>query len=92
MLDREEALKDDFRFEASSYSYEDDEDWNEDDAKWTEDEQPEEEVTDAKDENNAYLEFLNEEVSNIHRSRQSLYALTMSVGRQVQQPAGRVRR
>jgi len=62
---REEALKDDFHFEPTSYDDydDDDEDWNEDEAAWTGNNEPEEETTDAKDESTAYIEFLNEEVS-----------------------------
>ncbi|KAK3331133.1 armadillo-type protein [Apodospora peruviana] len=62
MKNREEALKEDFHLDTSSYAYdEDDEEWQEDEANWNEEEVDEEEGGDAKDESTAYLEFLNEE-------------------------------
>jgi len=67
--DREEALRDDFTFDAGTYDYEDDGEWNDEEAaKWTEEEAPEEEVKDARDESTAYIEFLNEEASLLSRS------------------------
>jgi importin-7 len=63
-VDREEALKDDFHFEASSYSYDEEDEWDDDEQKWTEEEQPGQENVDSKDESTAYLEFLNEEVND----------------------------
>ncbi|KAI1755788.1 importin-beta domain-containing protein [Xylaria castorea] len=60
MKNREEALKDDFTFDPSSYDVEDDEEWGEDDTNWAA-EGPEEDQTDGRDESTAYLEFLNEE-------------------------------
>jgi hypothetical protein len=65
VIDREEALKDDFPLEGSAYDDdEDDDEWAGDDNAWNDEEEPEEE-TDAKDESTAYLEFLNEEVSKL---------------------------
>jgi hypothetical protein len=61
VLDREEALKDDYPLDGSAYDDEDDEEeWAGDDSTWNDEAEPEEE-TDAKDESTAYLEFLNEE-------------------------------
>jgi importin-7 len=62
LKNREEALKDDFHFEANSYDYDDDDEWGDDEATWDGEENAEEEPTDSKDESTAYLEFLNEEV------------------------------
>jgi hypothetical protein len=60
-LDREEALKDDYPLDGSTYDDEDDEEeWAGDDNAWN-DEADAEEESDAKDESTAYLEFLNEE-------------------------------
>jgi hypothetical protein len=60
--DREEALKDDFPLEDSAYDDEDEEDeWAGDDTAWNDEAEPDDE-TDVKDEQSAYLEFLNEEV------------------------------
>jgi importin-7 len=60
--DREEALKDDFPLEDSAYDDEDEEDeWAGDDTAWNDETEPDDE-TDVKDEQSAYLEFLNEEV------------------------------
>jgi hypothetical protein len=67
MKNREEALKDDFQFEAGSYDYEDEDEWAEDDANWQAEEQPEEETQDSRDESTAYLEFLNEEAAKFSR-------------------------
>ncbi|KAI0600738.1 importin-beta domain-containing protein [Biscogniauxia sp. FL1348] len=61
MKNREEALKDDFTFDANNYDYEDEDEWGDDDANWNAEEGPEEEQSDARDESTAYLEFLNEE-------------------------------
>ena len=59
--DREEALKDDFPLEDSAYDDEEEEDeWAGDDTTWNEETEPDDE-TDGKDEQTAYLEFLNEE-------------------------------
>ncbi|TPX14929.1 uncharacterized protein E0L32_005038 [Thyridium curvatum] len=61
LKNREEALKDDFTLEPGNYDYDDDDEWNEDEATWTAEEPEGAEITDAKDESTAYLEFLNEE-------------------------------
>jgi len=61
IIDREEALKDDFPADGSTYDDDDDE-WAGDETAWTEDNEPDDE-TDGKDESSAYLEFLSEEVS-----------------------------
>lgn len=62
IVDREEALKDDFHLEGGTYGYEDeDEEWNGDEG-WNAEEENEEDPGDVKDESTAYLEFLNEEV------------------------------
>jgi len=63
LIDREDAMKDDFGVDGS-YTYEDDDEaWNDDEADWAENEGQDEDPTDAKDESSAYLEFLNEEVT-----------------------------
>lgn len=62
IVDREEALRDDFHLE-SSYDYGEDDEWDEDDANWNgEEEELEDEAGDGNDESKAYLEFLNDEV------------------------------
>lgn len=65
-VDREEALRED-PYYSSNYTYDDDDDeWDDDEGKWeAADEEPtvEEEPTEAKEESNAYLEFLHDEVS-----------------------------
>lgn len=61
-IGREEALRDDFHFD-STYDYGEDDEWAEDESQWNgEEEVTEEEATEAKDESQAYLEFLNDEV------------------------------
>jgi len=61
--DREEALKDDFHLESGNYGFDDEDDeWNEDESNWDTEEPNEEDTGDAKDGNDAYLEFLHEEV------------------------------
>jgi len=73
--DRDEALRDDFRLEAGSYDYADDEEWGDDDANWAAEDAPEEEEpSDVRDESTAYLEFLNEEVSHILDENEPLAA------------------
>lgn len=58
---REEALKDDYPLDGSTYEEEDDDDeWGGDDTAWTEEREVDDE-SDVKDESSAYLEFLNEE-------------------------------
>ncbi|KAI0476420.1 importin-beta domain-containing protein [Xylariaceae sp. FL0804] len=61
MRNREEALKDDFQYDANNYDDDDDEEWAEDDTNWNAGEGPEQESTESRDESTAYLEFLNEE-------------------------------
>lgn len=62
LLDREEALRDDFQHEAGVYDDDDDEDWAGDDNEWNDETEVDDEA-DGKDESSAYLEFLNDEVS-----------------------------
>ncbi|KAK6857042.1 Importin-beta domain-containing protein [Apiospora arundinis] len=62
---REQALKDDFTFDAGSYDYEDEDEWAEDDTNWQAEEP--EENNEGKDESTAYLEFLNEEAAKFSR-------------------------
>jgi len=62
MKNREEALKDDFSFDPSSYDYEDEDEWDGDEANWAAEEGGEE-ATEGRDESTAYLEFLNEEAA-----------------------------
>ncbi|KAK8023611.1 Importin-beta domain-containing protein [Apiospora rasikravindrae] len=62
---REQALKDDFTFDAGSYDYEDEDEWAEDDTNWQVEEP--EENSEGKDESTAYLEFLNEEAAKFSR-------------------------
>jgi hypothetical protein len=64
-IDRDEALRDDAYF-STGYNYDDEEDeWDDDDTKWEGDEEEVvvEEPADAKEDSNAYLEFLHEQVS-----------------------------
>lgn len=58
---REEALKEDYQGDDGAFDDDDGDEWNGDETTWTE-EQDEQEETNGKDENSAYLEFLNEEV------------------------------
>jgi importin-7 len=73
LIDREEALKDDFPLEDS---YSDGDDISEgswaggDGTQWTEDD-PEENDDNVKDESSAYLDFLNEEASYMTSVRRS---------------------
>ncbi|KAI0390471.1 importin-beta domain-containing protein [Xylariaceae sp. FL0594] len=69
MRNREEALKDDFTFDASTYDVDDEDEWGDDDANWTADEGPEEEQGEGRDESTAYLEFLNEEAQKFSQAR-----------------------
>ncbi|KAH7029444.1 importin-7 [Microdochium trichocladiopsis] len=62
MKNREEALKDDFSFDPSSYDYEDEDEWDGDEANWAAEEGGDE-ATEGRDESTAYLEFLNEEAA-----------------------------
>jgi len=61
MKNREEALKDDFTFDPSTYDLDDEDEWGDDDANWAAEEGLEEEHAEGRDESTAYLEFLNEE-------------------------------
>ncbi|KXJ90565.1 importin-7 [Microdochium bolleyi] len=62
MKNREEALKDDFSYDPSSYDYEDEDEWDGDEANWAAEEGTEE-PAEGRDESTAYLEFLNEEAA-----------------------------
>ncbi len=67
ILDREEALKEDFPLEGSAYDEEDEDDeWAGDDNAWTGEEEHQEEE-DVRDESSAYLEFLNEEAQKFKK-------------------------
>lgn len=59
--DREEALKDDYPLEGEYDDDDEEDEWAGDDTTWNGEETEEE--PDVKDESSAYLEFLNEEVS-----------------------------
>ena len=73
LKNREDALKDDFTFDPSTYDYEDEDEWAEDDANWNADDGAgEEEPQDARDGSTAYLEFLNEEAQKF-RSLENTY-------------------
>lgn len=63
ILDREDALRDDFHLE-TTYDYGEEDEWDENEANWNADEEEtnEEEALESKDESKAYLEFLNDEV------------------------------
>ncbi|KAI6088473.1 ARM repeat-containing protein [Hypoxylon rubiginosum] len=63
MKNREEALKDDFTYDAGTYEYEDDDEWADEDTNWNAEEGAEAEATEGRDESTAYLEFLNEEAA-----------------------------
>jgi importin-7 len=67
MKNREDALKDDYTFDAGSYDYDDEDEWAEEDANWQTEEKPEEEPQESRDESTAYLEFLNEEAAKFSR-------------------------
>ncbi|CAN8100085.1 unnamed protein product [Discula destructiva] len=71
LKNREDAMKDDYGIDGS-YSYDDDDEWGDDEADWAQDEEQEEEVTDAKDESSAYLEFLNEEAQKFSQIEEQL--------------------
>lgn len=66
LLDRQDALKDDFHLE-QNYDYEDEDDWGEEDSAWQVEDEPEAENTEVRDESTAYLEFLNEEARFVSR-------------------------
>lgn len=63
VLDREEAMKDDFPLDGSAYGddEEEDDEWAGDDNQWNDEGEPEEDEGDIKDESAVYLDFLNEE-------------------------------
>ncbi|KAI0012052.1 importin-beta domain-containing protein, partial [Xylariaceae sp. FL0662B] len=63
LKNREDALKEDFTFDANNYDYDDEDEWGDDDTNWNTEEGPEEEQTEVRDESTAYLEFLNEEAA-----------------------------
>lgn len=68
--DREEALRDDPYF-SNNYTYDDDDDEWDEDEKWEGEEEEaavEEEAPEAKEESNAYLEFLHDEVRPAKRT------------------------
>lgn len=67
MKNREDALKDDYTFDAGSYDYDDEDEWAEEDTNWQVEEKPEEESQEPRDESTAYLEFLNEEAAKFSR-------------------------
>jgi hypothetical protein len=57
-------LQDDFHLE--NYDYGEDDEWDEDESTWTaEAEAADEQLPEVKDESNAYLEFLNDEVRSL---------------------------
>ncbi|KAI1819315.1 importin-beta domain-containing protein [Xylaria intraflava] len=67
MKNREEAMKDDCNYEPSSFDLEDDdEDWGDEDTNWTAD-GSEEDPSDKRNENNAYLNFLAEEAHKFNQ-------------------------
>jgi importin-7 len=62
VIDRDEALRDDFHLE-STYDYGEEDEWDDDEANWNAEEEEETgETNESKDESTAYLNFLNEEV------------------------------
>ncbi|KAI4864835.1 ARM repeat-containing protein [Hypoxylon rubiginosum] len=63
LKNREEALKEDFTYDAGTYEYEDLDEWADEDTNWNAEEGAEGEPTEARDESTAYLEFLNEEAA-----------------------------
>jgi hypothetical protein len=82
--DRDEALKDDYPLEGSTYDDEDEDDeWAGDDTTWP-DEDGADDETDGKDESSAYLEFLNEEVS--FETPASLTCLKQIIGPEIPEP------
>ncbi len=63
LLDREDALRDDFHFESNNLDLDEDEaDWNEEEPNWNDDDDGPADLNNPKSENSAYLEFLHEEV------------------------------
>ncbi|ETS77667.1 hypothetical protein PFICI_09729 [Pestalotiopsis fici W106-1] len=67
MKNRDDALKDDYTYDAGSYDYDDEDEWAEEDTNWQLEEKPEEEPQEGRDESTAYLEFLNEEAAKFSR-------------------------
>ncbi|KAF3015810.1 hypothetical protein E8E14_000642 [Neopestalotiopsis sp. 37M] len=67
MKNRDDALKDDYTYDAGSYDYDDEDEWAEEDSNWQTEEKPEEEPQEGRDESTAYLEFLNEEAAKFSR-------------------------
>ncbi|ATY62949.1 nonsense-mediated mRNA decay (Nmd5) [Cordyceps militaris] len=71
LKNREEALRDDPYF-STNYTYDDDDEWDEDESKWEAEEEAEpvveEEAAEAKEESNAYLEFLHGEAQKFSRA------------------------
>ncbi|KAF7520633.1 hypothetical protein G7054_g12705 [Neopestalotiopsis clavispora] len=67
MKNRDDALKDDYTYDAGSYDYDDEDEWAEEDTNWQTEEKPEEEPQEGRDESTAYLEFLNEEAAKFSR-------------------------
>ncbi|KAI0169799.1 ARM repeat-containing protein [Hypoxylon sp. FL1284] len=63
MKNREEALKDDFTYDSTTYEYEDDDEWADEDTNWSTEGGAAGEPTDSRDESTAYLEFLNQEAA-----------------------------
>lgn len=64
-------MRDDFHLE-STYEYNEEEEWDDDDANWNGEEEAtgQEGGSDSKEEGDAYLEFLNDEVKCNGSSRQ----------------------
>ncbi|KAK6198432.1 hypothetical protein LQW54_010260 [Pestalotiopsis sp. IQ-011] len=67
MKNRDDALKDDYTYDAASYDFDDEDEWAEEDTNWQIEEKPEEEPQEGRDESTAYLEFLNEEAAKFSR-------------------------
>jgi hypothetical protein len=67
MKNRDDALKDDYTYDAGSYDYDDEDEWAEEDTNWQLEEKAEEEPQESRDESTAYLEFLNEEAAKFSR-------------------------
>ncbi|KAI1379715.1 ARM repeat-containing protein [Hypoxylon crocopeplum] len=63
LKNREEALKEDFTYDSTTYEFDEDDEWADDDTNWSTEEGVEGGQTDARDESTAYLEFLNEEAA-----------------------------
>ncbi|KAI0017885.1 importin-beta domain-containing protein [Xylariomycetidae sp. FL0641] len=74
MKNRENALKDDFTFDANNFDYDDEDEWAEDEANWNAEDGPDEEPAEGRDESTAYLEFLNEEAQKFSQAEHNQYA------------------